>query len=231
MLSAELQDMCECDQNLRDLGSSFTQWPEQRAVAQMKRALGSYNDAVNKVAFRDLAKSVSSSIQASSESTVHAVNQLFRQIDDSYLSLIESYQNAISVNKFEFENLLPSFSNLIFPSLNLPLPDIGASSVFSQLAKSQSAMLDQVRDLMKLGTNLPDYSQLAWRSLPLNLRRCSGDLDLDEIICFLQHEGIPLYLVPRNRIVMRLVRAENTAMRRQVLSSCHNQIVEDCVCN
>lgn len=230
MLSAELQDMCECDQNLRDLGSSFTQWPEQRAVAQMKRALGSYNDAVNKVAFRDLAKSVSSSIQASSESTVHAVNQLFRQIDDSYLSLIESYQNAISVNKFEFENLLPSFSNLIFPSLNLPLPDIGASSVFSQLAKSQSAMLDQVRDLMKLGTNLPDYSQLAWRSLPLNLRRCSGDLDLDEIICFLQHEGIPLYLVPRNRIVMRLVRAENTAMRRQVLSSCHNQIVEDCVC-
>lgn len=131
MLSAELQDMCECNQNLRNLGSSFAQWPEQRALAQMRRAFGMYNDTVNKVVFQDLAKSVSSSIQASSESTVHAVNQLSRQIDDSCLSLIESYQDAISVNKFQFESLLPSFSNLIFPSLNLPLPDIGASSVFS----------------------------------------------------------------------------------------------------
>ena len=228
MLGAELQDMCECNQNLRDLGSSFAQWPEQRALAQMRRAFGMYNDTVNKVAFQDLAKSLSSSIQASSESTVHAVNQLFRQIDDSYFSLIESYQNAISVNKVQFKSLLPSVSNLIFPSLNLPLPDIGASSVFSQLAMSQSAILDQVRHLLKLGIKLPDYSQLAWRSLPLNLRLCRGELNLDEIICFLQHEGIPLYLVPRKRIVTRLVRAENTAMRRQVLSSCHNQIVEDC---
>lgn len=228
MLGAELQDMCECNQNLRDLGSSFAQWPEQRAVAQMRRAFGMYNDTVNKVAFQDLAKSLSSSIQASSGSTVHAVNQLFRQIDDSYFSLIESYQNAISVNKVQFKSLLPSLSNLIFPSLNLPLPDIGASSVFSQLAMSQSAILDQVRHLLKLGIKLPDYSQLAWRSLPLNLRLCRGELNLDEIICFLQHEGIPLYLVPRKRIVTRLVRAENTAMRRQVLSSCHNQIVEDC---
>lgn len=226
--SAEVQDVRESNQNLRDLGASLAQWPEQRALAQMKRAFGLYNDVVNKVAFQDLTKSVSSSIQVSSESTVRAINQLFRQIDDSYLSLIESYQNAISVNKFQFENLLPSFSNLIFPRLNLPLPDIGASSVFSQLAMSQSAILDQVRHLLKLGVNLPDYSQLAWRSLPLNLRRCSGELDLDEIISFLQHEGIPLYLVPRERIVMRLIRAENTAMRRQVLSSCHNQIVEDC---
>ena len=228
MLGAELQDMCECNQNLRDLGSSFAQWPEQRALAQMRRAFGMYNDTVNKVAFQDLAKSLPSSIQASSESTVHAVNQLFRQIDDSYFSLIESYQNAISVNKVQFKSLLPSVSNLIFPSLNLPLPDIGASSVFSQLAMSQSAILDQVRHLLKLGIKLPDYSQLAWRSLPLNLRLCRGELNLDEIICFLQHEGIPLYLVPRKRIVTRLVRAENTAMRRQVLSSCHNQIVEDC---
>ena len=228
MLGTELQDMCECNQNLRDLGSSFAQWPEQRALAQMRRAFGMYNDMVNKVAFQDLAKSLSSSIQASSESTVHAVNQLFRQIDDSYFSLIESYQNAISVNKVQFKSLLPSLSNLIFPSLNLPLPDIGASSVFSQLAMSQSAILDQVRHLLKLGIKLPDYSQLAWRSLPLNLRLCRGELNLDEIICFLQHEGIPLYLVPRKRIVTRLVRADNTAMRRQVLSSCHNQIVEDC---
>ena len=228
MLGTELQDMCECNQNLRDLGSSFAQWPEQRALAQMRRAFGMYNDTVNKVAFQDLAKSLSSSIQASSESTVHAVNQLFRQIDDSYFSLIESYQNAISVNKVQFKSLLPSLSNLIFPSLNLPLPDIGASSVFSQLAMSQSAILDQVRHLLKLGIKLPDYSQLAWRSLPLNLRLCRGELNLDEIICFLQHEGIPLYLVPRKRIVTRLFRAENTAMRRQVLSSCHNQIVEDC---
>lgn len=226
--STELQDMSEYNQNLRDLGATLAQWTDQRALEQMKRAFGLYNDAVNKVAFQDLAKSLSLSMQASSESTIHAINQLFRQIDNSYLSLIESCQNAISVNKFQFESLLPSFSNLIFPRLNLSLPDIGASSVFSQLAMSQSAILDQVRLLLKLGVNLPDYSQLAWRSLPLNLRRCSGELDLDEIICFLQHEGIPLYLVPRKRIVMRLVRAENTAMRRQVLSSCHNQIVEDC---
>ena len=87
--SAEVQDVRECNQNLRDLGASLAQWPEQRALAQMKRAFGLYNDVVNKVAFQDLAKSVSSSIQVSSESTVRAINQLFRQIDDSYLSLIE----------------------------------------------------------------------------------------------------------------------------------------------
>lgn len=171
--SAELEDMCECSQNLRDLGATLAQWHEQRAFAQMKRAFGLYNDAVNKVAFQDLAKSVSSSIQVSSESTVQVINQLFRQIDDCHLPLIESYRIAIGVNKFQFESLLPSFRNLIFPRLNLPQPDIGASSVFSQLAMSQSAILDQVRHLLKLGVNLPDYSQLAWRSLPLNLRGSS----------------------------------------------------------
>ena len=73
----ELQDMRERYQKMRDLGASLAEWPEQRAMAQAKRAFGLYGDAVNKVAFQDFAKSVSSSIQVSSEATVHALNRFF----------------------------------------------------------------------------------------------------------------------------------------------------------
>lgn len=225
----ELQDMRERYQKMRDLGASLAEWPEQRAMAQAKRAFGLYGDAVNKVAFQDFAKSVSSSIQVSSEATVHALNRFFRQLDDSGLSLIESYRNTICVNKFKFENLFPSFSNLMLPSVALFLRDFGASSVFNQIAMAQSAILDQARHLVESIANLSDPSQLVWRSLPSNLQDCSKEVNLDEIISFVQQEGIPLYLVPRKRIVVRLVRAQNTAARRQVLSACYEQIIEDCV--
>lgn len=228
--SVELQDMHDRYQKMRDLGASLVEWPEQRVIGQMKRAFGMYGDAMNKVGFQDLAKSVSSSIQVSSEAAVHAINQLFRQVDDSGVSLIESYSKALSVNEFKFENLLPSFSNLILPSVTSHLPDFGASSVFNQLVMAQSAILDQARHLIESVANLPDFSQLAWRSLPSNLQDCGKEVNLDEIVSFLQQEGIPLYLVPRKCIVVRLLRAQNTAARRQVLSACCDQIVEDCVC-
>lgn len=184
---------------------------------------------MNKDIFQDLAKSLSLSIQKSSESTVDALNRQIRQFDDSGSAMMESYKNAIGIGRLNFESLLPSFSNLIFSSVNLSLHDFGASSVFNQLAIAQSAILDQARHLVKSVANLPDFSQLAWRSLPSNLQDCGEEVNFSEIISFLQQEGIPLYLVPRKRIVVRLIRAQNTAARRQVLSACHDQIVEDCV--
>ena len=45
---------------------------------------------------------------------------------------------------------------------------------------------------------------------------------------FLKQEGIPLYLVPRGRTAVRLLRAQNRSARRRVLGNSYKSIIDDC---
>ena len=49
-----------------------------------------------------------------------------------------------------------------------------------------------------------------------------------QVYDFLQEEGIPLYLVPRGSIAVRLLRAADHQARRKVLSDRHEALIEDC---
>ncbi len=61
--------------------------------------------------------------------------------------------------------------------------------------------------------------------LPPNLREASHDIKATQVYDFLAEEGIPLYLVPRAPIAVRLLRAETHAARRKVLNDRHDAVV------
>lgn len=64
--------------------------------------------------------------------------------------------------------------------------------------------------------------------LPPNLRSASDKITMVEVRDFVESEGIPIYLVPRADIGVRLVKAPTRAARRQVLSDRFDAIVQDC---
>mgnify|MGYP000044072817 CR=1 FL=1 len=64
--------------------------------------------------------------------------------------------------------------------------------------------------------------------LPPNLRSASKQIRALEVMDFVTSEGIPLYLVPRASIGVRLLKADSAAARRQVLSDRFDALVVDC---
>ena len=64
--------------------------------------------------------------------------------------------------------------------------------------------------------------------LPPNLRSYAEEVSAAEIYDFLEEEAIPLYLVPRGSIAVRLLRATDRRARRQVLSDRYEALIEDC---
>lgn len=67
------------------------------------------------------------------------------------------------------------------------------------------------------------------RFLPPNLRDYADEIQASQVHQFLKEEGIPLYLVPRGRTAVRLLRAQDRSARRRVLSDCYESIIKDCV--
>jgi hypothetical protein len=72
------------------------------------------------------------------------------------------------------------------------------------------------------------FRTLERRFLPPNLRDASTVIRPSQVLDFLHEEGIPLYLVPRASVGVRLIRATDHAKRRKVLNDCFDKIVEDC---
>lgn len=64
--------------------------------------------------------------------------------------------------------------------------------------------------------------------LPPNLREYADEIHAHDVHAFLEQEGIPLYLVPRGRTALRLLRATESAARRRVLGDCYESLLEDC---
>lgn len=64
--------------------------------------------------------------------------------------------------------------------------------------------------------------------LPPNLRDHVDEVSAQQVYDFLQEEGIPLYHVPRGATAVRLLRAKDRRVRRQVLSDRYVSLVEDC---
>ncbi|MCK2199657.1 hypothetical protein [Corynebacterium callunae] len=64
--------------------------------------------------------------------------------------------------------------------------------------------------------------------LPPNLRQLVDEITAGEVNGFVEKEAIPLYLIPRSRTALRLIRANGRQARRKVLNSCFDSIIDDC---
>lgn len=147
------------------------------------------------------------------------------------------FREALAPINQRLQEQVASFAATI-PAFSVPVHDLSAlqGSVLSpetdgllkQIAEQHARMLDGLRE--SLG---PLFDPEARRGinralLPSNLREHADEIRAHEVYEFLGQEGIPLYLVPRGRTALRLLRARDRAGRRRVLGDCYESLIKDC---
>ena len=106
-----------------------------------------------------------------------------------------------------------------------------ASKIFAPLFEQYQPPLQQIRE--QISEFLPKPSKRAFRGinrilLPPNLRPLYEEITIQQVINFVEAEGIPLYIVPSASIALRLLNAATREKRRKLLNTCSHKIVEDC---
>lgn len=125
---------------------------------------------------------------------------------------------------------LPTFSVPMFdvPSLRGFTISPATEGLFKRISEQHSNMLEGFR--ASLG---PLFDPEALRGLnrallPPNLKDHAYEIRAHEVHEFLEEEGVPLYLVPRGKTALRLLRASDRAARRRVLGDCYESLIVDC---
>lgn len=143
---------------------------------------------------------------------------------------LEPYNERVQSQVASIVASLPAFTA---PMIDFPaLKGVGVSPeiepMLKQIASQQAAMLEGLRGSLK-----PLFDPQMLRGfnralLPPNLRSHADEIKAYQVHEFLEQEGIPLYLVPRGRTALRLLRAQDRSGRRRVLGDCYESITDDC---
>lgn len=125
---------------------------------------------------------------------------------------------------------VPTFS---MPPFNLPVLQAPVLSPVTQemLKRISEQHAETMEGLRKSLGPLFDPEALRGLNralLPPNLKEHADEIRASEVHEFVEQEGIPLYLVPRGRTALRLLRAKDRAGRRRVLGDCYESLMEDC---
>lgn len=130
-------------------------------------------------------------------------------------------------------SIVASFPTFSMPAFNLPAlyapalnfaPQDMVKTFFEQNANAMAGLRKSLRPLVD-----PEVFQRFNRvRLPPNLRAHSDEIKASQVRKFVEQEGIPLYLVPRGRTAMRLLKAKDRAGRRRVLGASYESLMEDC---
>lgn len=120
--------------------------------------------------------------------------------------------------------ILPWTRNL--PALNLINTDAldlfkGIGDQFAKLLQGLNASIGPLIDQHL-------FQGLKLSFLPPNLEDAADEIRFHDVQDFIQQEGIPLYLVPRGRTALRLIRAKDRPTRRRILGECFVTLMDDC---
>lgn len=157
--------------------------------------------------------------------------------------------------KFTIDSSLPQFTPLLsseirsltgdiirknmsltdFKALNPVINNIKMSAVtsdaltplFRQYRSTIQQISEQIPELLPKPPK-ETFQGLNRILLPSNLRPLYKDITIQQVINFVEAEGIPLYIVPSASIALRFLNADTRAKRRKLLNTCSHQIVEDC---
>lgn len=143
---------------------------------------------------------------------------------------LEPYNERIQSQVASIGASLPTFTApmIDFPALKGAGVSPAIESMLKQIASQQSAMLDGLRGSLKPLFDPEMLRGFNRALLPPNLRSHAGEVQAHQVHEFLEQEGIPLYLVPRGRTALRLLRAQDRSGRRRVLGDCYESITVDC---
>lgn len=123
---------------------------------------------------------------------------------------------------------IPTFSTPAFdlPALHAPVLKPATQEMLKTISEQHARTMAGLRK--SLG---PLYDPEALRGLnrallPPNLKEHADEIRASQVHEFVEQEGIPLYLVPRGRTALRLLRAKDRAGRRRVLGDCYESLME-----
>jgi hypothetical protein len=121
---------------------------------------------------------------------------------------------------------VPSFSvpANVLPALVAPATE----GLLKQIAQTHATALDGFRKSLRPLFDPEALRGLNRALLPPNLKEYAHDISASDVHDFVEQEGVPLYLVPRGRTALRLLRAKDRAGRRRVLGDCYDSLIEDC---
>ena len=143
---------------------------------------------------------------------------------------LEPYNERVNSQVASIVASLPTFTGpmIDFPTLKGVGVGPAIEPMLKQIASRQSAMLDGLRGSLKPLFDPEMLRGFNRALLPPNLRSHAGEVQAHQVHEFLEQEGIPLYLVPRGRTALRLLRAQDRPGRRRVLGDCYESITDDC---
>lgn len=196
------------------------------AVAKMLAPIGEQMKAMLPDASayaRDIMAPLNRRLKEQMKSVLPDYDALVKNALEPYNELIQSQVASIGAS-------LPTFTApmIDFPALKGAGVSPAIESMLKQIASQQSAMFDGLRGSLK-----PIFDPEMLRGfnralLPPNLRSHADEIEAYQVHEFLEQEGIPLYLVPRGRTALRLLRAQDRSGRRRVLGDCYESITDDC---
>ncbi|AFV88882.1 hypothetical protein PACID_10580 [Acidipropionibacterium acidipropionici ATCC 4875] len=196
------------------------------AVAKMLALIGEQMKAMLPDASayaRDIMAPLNRRLQEQMKSVLPDYDALVKNALEPYNELIQSQVASIGAS-------LPTFTApmIDFPALKGAGVSPAIESMLKQIASQQSAMLDGLRGSLKPLFDPEMLRGFNRALLPPNLRSHAGEVQAHQVHEFLEQEGIPLYLVPRGRTALRLLRAQDRPGRRRVLGDCYESITDDC---
>lgn len=125
---------------------------------------------------------------------------------------------------------VPTFSTPVIdlPALHAPILNPATQEMLKRISEQQAKAMEGLRD--SLGPLFdPELLRGFNRALlPPNLKSYADEIRAHQVHQFLEQDGIPLYLVPRGRTALRLLRAQDRSARHRVLSACYESIIDDC---
>lgn len=124
----------------------------------------------------------------------------------------------------------PTFSMppLDLPALKGPVLDSATQEMLKRISEQQAQAKEGLRRSLGPFFDPDALSGFNRALLPPNLKDHAGEIRASQVREFVEQEGIPLYLVPRGRTALRLLRAKDRAGRRRVLGDCYESLMEDC---
>ncbi|WP_313096451.1 hypothetical protein [Corynebacterium variabile] len=196
------------------------------AVAKMLAPIGEQMKAMLPDASayaRDIMAPLNRRLQEQMKSVLPDYDALVKNALEPYNELIQSQVASIGAS-------LPTFTApmIDFPALKGAGVSPAIESMLKQIASQRSAMLDGLRGSLKPLFDPEMLRGFNRALLPPNLRSHAGEVQAHQVHEFLEQEGLPLYLVPRGRTALRLLRAQDRPGRRRVLGDCYESITDDC---
>lgn len=179
-------------------------------------------------------KTILSDLLSARADIVKTINRRFEEQLVSVALQYSALDNRIhELSNERFQSQMASIRTSI-PTFTVPIIDFpvmkgtGLSPATKQIVGHQSAMLERLRASLK-----PLFDPELLRGfnralLPPNLKAYADEIQAHQVREFLKQEGIPLYLVPRGRTAVRLLRAQNRSARRRVLGNSYKSIIDDC---